>query len=224
MEPYDIFMIAVLLGSILFGAWKGLAWQLASIAALVVSYFVAFQFREPVSNLIKAEPPWNKVAAMAIVYVVCSLGIWIAFGFVRRFIDKVKLKDFDRHAGALVGAVNGVILCTVITLFAVTLLDDEKKHMVCCSHSGYYIAKGIDRVYPAMPPEAHDILGPYLERLDNELEHDHEGPELTHDRHDNHNDGDENVPTKPVGVSIPSAARDALNSLKSDGDRIAIPR
>jgi membrane protein required for colicin V production len=117
MEPYDIFMIAVLLGSILFGAWKGLAWQLASIAALVVSYFVAFQFREPVSNLIKAEPPWNKVAAMAIVYVVCSLGIWIAFGFVRRFIDKVKLKDFDRHAGALVGAVNGVILCTVITLY-----------------------------------------------------------------------------------------------------------
>jgi hypothetical protein len=96
--------------------------------------------------------------------------------------------------------------------------------MVCCSHSGYYIAKGIDRVYPAMPPEAHDILGPYLERLDNELEHDHDGPALTHGGHDDHNDGDENVPTKPVGVSIPSAARDALNSLKSDGDRIAIPR
>ena len=90
MEPYDIFMLAVLGGSILFGAWKGLAWQLASIAALVVSYFVAFQFREPVSRFISAEPPWNRVAAMAIIYLVCSLGIWIAFGFVRRFIDRTQ--------------------------------------------------------------------------------------------------------------------------------------
>lgn len=224
METYDFIMLGVLVGSILFGIWKGLAWQLASISALVVSYFVAYQFRTPVSNFISAEPPWNRVAAMAIVYLVCSLVIWIAFGFIRRFIDRVKLKDFDRHAGALLGAVTGVILCTIITLFAVTLLDDDKKHLVCCSQSGYYIAKGIDRVYPAMPPEAHDILGPYLERLDNELEHDHEGPALTHDGHENHNDKDPEDRFVPVGVSIPAAAREALNSLEEDGDRVEVPR
>lgn len=224
MEAYDIFMLAVLVGAIFFGAWKGLAWQLASIAALVLSYFVAFQLREPVSEFISAEPPWNRVAAMAIVYLVCSLAVWIAFGFVRRFIDRVKLKDFDRHAGAMVGAVNGVFLCTIITLFAVTLLDDDKKHLVCCSHSGYYIAKGIDRVYPAMPPEAHDIIGPYLERLDNELQHDHEGPALTRDghSHDNHAGAEDRF--EPIGVTIPAAAREALDSLNTDSDRVGIPR
>lgn len=224
MQAYDIFMIVVLVGSVLFGAWKGLSWQLASVAALVVSYFVAYNLREPVSNFIPADAPWNRLAAMAIIYLACSAGIWIAFGFVRRGIDRIKLKDFDRHAGALLGAINGVFLCAVITLFAVTLLDDEKKHLVCCSHSGYYLAKGIDHVYPVMPPEAHEVLGPYLERLDQELEHDHEGPTLTHEAHGDHDDDSSNSVLPPVRVSIPEAARHILDAANSDGDSIKIPR
>ena len=32
MEPYDICMIVVLVGTTVFGAWKGMAWQVASSA------------------------------------------------------------------------------------------------------------------------------------------------------------------------------------------------
>ena len=44
METYDICMIVVLVGATIFGAWKGMAWQVASTASLVVSYVVALRF------------------------------------------------------------------------------------------------------------------------------------------------------------------------------------
>ncbi len=44
MDWYDILMIAVLAGATLLRAWKGMAWQLASLASLVLSYFLALRF------------------------------------------------------------------------------------------------------------------------------------------------------------------------------------
>ena len=37
IHPYDVLMRAVLVGTTIFGAWKGMAWQLASLASVVVS-------------------------------------------------------------------------------------------------------------------------------------------------------------------------------------------
>ena len=76
MEIYDIIMLVVLVGAMVFGAIKGFAWQLASIASIVVSYAVAYNYREPFSQSIQAEPPWNRFLAMLILYVGTSLVIW----------------------------------------------------------------------------------------------------------------------------------------------------
>ncbi len=48
--------------------------------------------------------------------------------------------------------------------------------MVLRSRSGYYIAVLIDRAEPVMPAEVRDVLHPYLERLDHELD-----PTTSHD-------------------------------------------
>ena len=50
MALYDIVMLVVVVGAIWFGWWKGMAWQIASLAAIIVSYIVAVNFREPVSR------------------------------------------------------------------------------------------------------------------------------------------------------------------------------
>ena len=169
-------MLSVMLIAIIFGAWKGLAWQVASLSAIFASYFVAYQLREPVSRYINVAEPWDKILAMLGVYLFTSLVIWIIFGYVRKIIDRVKLQDFDRHAGAVLGAIKGVILCMIITLFAVALLSEEQKSQVCCSYSGYFMAKVIDKIEVAMPKEAHSVLHKYLEQLDSELSsHGHHG-------------------------------------------------
>jgi hypothetical protein len=55
---------------------------------------------------------------MLALYLATSLAVWLLFRLVAGIIDKVKLKDFDRQVGALIGVAKGVLLCLVITFFA----------------------------------------------------------------------------------------------------------
>ncbi len=172
MQIYDVIMLLVLAGAIAFGAWKGLAWQLASLSAIFVSYFVAYQYRHVLAARIDAPSPWNVFVSMLILYLGTSLVIWLVFRLVKGFIDKLKLKEFDRHAGALLGAGKGVLLCVLVTLFAITLLSKDQQQVIVDSRSGYYIALLLDQAHGIMPSEVHDVLHPYIHELDENL-HDH---------------------------------------------------
>lgn len=173
MQAYDCVMLIVLGLAIVWGAWKGLAWQLASIASIAVSYFVALHFRQPLAAVIDASPPWNVFSAMLILFLGTGLIVWVAFNLVSEFIERVKLKEFDRQLGAVFGACKGVLLCVLITLFSVALLGDSQRQAICNSRSGYYIAVLLDRADMMIPRELHQVLAPYLEKLDETVEHPH---------------------------------------------------
>lgn len=169
METYDIAMLIVLVSAGVFGAVKGFAWQIASIASIVLSYTVAYRFREPVSRSIIAEPPWNQFLAMLILFIGTSLVVWVAFNMVRRSIDRLRLKEFDRQMGALFGLLKGALYCTLITLFAVTLMGETVRSKIVASKSGRFIARHLGSSESVIPPEIHDFLQPYLERFDAEF-------------------------------------------------------
>ena len=177
MQAYDLIMLIVLAVATFYGFRRGLAWQIASVAAIVVSYIVAMQFRDVVSTKINAQPPWNTFAAMLILYVATSFVIWVVFQLVRGFIDQAKLKEFDQQLGALFGLGKGVLLCVIITLFAVTLTQPAMRQQIIDSKSGYYITRLLDKADGIMPAELHDFLAPYLEKLDRGLRGDE--PEAT---------------------------------------------
>ncbi len=170
MQWYDLLMIAVLLGTTIFGFMKGMAWQIASLAALVASYFVALRFSEPLAatGLFGSDEPWNRFLAMLVIYLVTSLAIWLAFRVVSGAIDRVRLQEFDKQIGGLFGLAKGVLLCVAITFFAITLVPDMRD-TVLQSRSGHYIAVLIARADAVMPPEIHAIVDPYLNRLEEEL-------------------------------------------------------
>jgi membrane protein required for colicin V production len=169
VEPYDICMLAVLVGATAFGAWKGMAWQVASTASLVLSYLVALRFSEQLAPRFGQQAPLNRFVAMFVLYMATSLAIWLAFRIVAGFIDRVRLREFDRQMGALFGAAKGVLLCVAITFFAVTL-SARAREAVLDSRSGYMIARLLDRAHGVMPRELHGVLSPYLNKLGEELE------------------------------------------------------
>jgi membrane protein required for colicin V production len=166
-------MLIVLAAAVVWGAWKGFAWQVASLSSLVASYVVALMFRQQVAQFIDATPPWNMFLAMLILFLGTSLVVWVGFNFVAELIEKVKLKEFDRQIGALFGLAKGVLLCVLITLFAVTLLSEPQRKQICTSKSGYYIAILLDHADAVIPSEVHQVLGPYIDRLDREVDHPH---------------------------------------------------
>jgi membrane protein required for colicin V production len=170
MQAYDFVMIAVLLGATLFGFVKGMAWQIASLASLVVSYFVALRFSGQIAPVFGDSEPWNRFVAMLVIYMACSFAIWVLFRAVAGAIERVKLREFDRQLGALFGFAKGVLLCAVITFFAVTLLPPAQKQSIVASRSGRYIGVLLDKTRAAVPPEYGDVLKPYLDKFEQRLD------------------------------------------------------
>ncbi|GIW98469.1 MAG: colicin V biosynthesis protein [Pirellulaceae bacterium] len=234
MQAYDLLMLIVLAMATIFGAIKGFAWQVASLASVVVSYVVAYRFRMQVAQYIDAQPPWNQFLAMLILYVGTSFAIWVIFRMVSGLIDRVRLKEFDRHLGAMFGFLKGLVYCLLITMFAVTLLGPKQQEAICQSRSGYYISLALDRGVGVLPKEIHDVVGPYLAKLDEKLDHRHH----THDAWGHVQPTDDGQPHDPPpstwwqpgalkelaeSSAIPDPLRGTLNDLQAPNSWLTPP-
>lgn len=169
LQPYDLLMLAVLALAIGFGFWKGLAWQIASLGSLILSYVVALKFSATLAPHISAQQPWNRFAAMLILYLGTGLAVWIVFRRIKQIIERVQLKSFDRQVGAMFGAAKGVVLCVAITFFAVSL-SEASRNQVLKARSGKYISQFLEQADPIMPRELKGLLAPYLRELEEELD------------------------------------------------------
>jgi membrane protein required for colicin V production len=169
MQTYDLLMLLVLVAATMFGFWKGMSWQLASLASLVVSYLAALQFSERLAPTFGDTAPWNRFVAMLVIYMVTSFIIWTVFRLVSGIIDKVRLEAFDKQLGAMFGFAKGVLLCVGITFFAVTLLPPAQGEMIVGSQSGQYIVAFLNKADAVMPPELHEVIDPYLHKVQQRL-------------------------------------------------------
>lgn len=170
MQTYDIIMLIILASAAIFGAIKGFAWQVASLASIFVSYFVANYFRNDVAKYINAQPPWNVFLAMLLLFFGTSLAIWLLFRMISSSIDKIRLKEFDRQLGAGFGLLKGAAMCCIVTMFAMTLLGPNQKTMIARSKSGQYIAQALSHAGSIMPAEVKEVIGPYIANVERQLE------------------------------------------------------
>lgn len=170
MQTYDIIMLIILASAAIFGAIKGFAWQVASLASIVVSYFVANYFRNDVAKYINAQPPWNVFLAMLLLFFGTSLAIWLVFRMISASIDKIRLKEFDRQLGAGFGLIKGAAMCCIVTMFAMTLLGPNQKNAIARSRSGQYIAQALAHAGSIMPAEVKEVIGPYIANVERQLE------------------------------------------------------
>ena len=166
---YDVLMIVVLIGATVFGAWKGLAWQVATVGSVVLSFFVAIRFGSTLAPYFSTEEPWNKFIAMLVLYLVSTASVWLAFSLISKVEDQTNLRGFDRQVGAMLGMAGGLLLCLVLTFFTVTL-SESARQAVLTARSGYYAALFVHRATPLMPDEVRTVLGKYIDELDRKLD------------------------------------------------------
>ena len=91
------------------------------------------------------------------------------FRFVSGIIERIKLKSFDRQAGAMLGFVKGGMLCAIVTLFAVTLATEKQSESIIESRSGYYIAHFLDKANAIIPEDLRESLHDHISKLDRHL-------------------------------------------------------
>jgi membrane protein required for colicin V production len=162
LRPYDMFALILLGVMLMFGAWKGMAWQIAQFASYVGSWYVAVNFSSTFAPMIGADPPWNRLIAMLVLFLGTSLLIWSVFSWISKLIDKVRLKDWDRQAGALLGLINGVLLFVVITFFGV-MLSHSVQEKIFESTSGHFVSKRILKVTPFLPVKIREALSGFID-------------------------------------------------------------
>ncbi len=177
---YDFVVLAILLYTTFRGASRGLVWQLAWIAALVLCFGFAetgsLALAPRIEQLFpQAKPPLSRWIAMLILYMGFS---FLAFGVarvLRGWIEKAKFVEYDRHLGGIFGFVKGVIFALVLTFFSITL-SDSLRETVLSSKSGYAAAVIMHKLAPVMPQELVKVLDPHIHQLDESYHEGEQGP------------------------------------------------
>lgn len=169
IEGYDLVMLGILAATALLGYFKGMVWQLAWIAGIVVSGFVAMRFGSQFAPYFGQQAPWNRFASMLALYVATSFAVWLVFRIVSGAINAIHLSAFDHQLGLLFGAAKGVLLCVVITFFAVTLAPEYRPQVVA-SRSGQIVADLLVRADEYLPKEIHDTIDPFVKQFEEQFQ------------------------------------------------------
>jgi uncharacterized membrane protein required for colicin V production len=158
---YDAVMAGVVVAGMIWGAWRGVTWQLASIASLILGYIVSHQLSPQLAPRFGSDPVISRTLAMMAIYAAVSGGVFlIAWGF-RAILRRMKFEAFDRHLGMLLGGMEGAILGTVVTFFVVSLAP-QTRDPIYTSFSGKVVASVINTIGPSFKAEAGDALAPFV--------------------------------------------------------------
>lgn len=168
IEGYDLVMIGLLAGAAVLGYFKGIVWQIAWIAGIAASSWVAIRFGGPLAPFFGQQAPWNKLIAMLALYLATSLAVWLMFRVVAGFIDAIHLSAFDHQLGLLLGLAKGVLLCVVVTFFAITLAPGYRGQIVA-SRSGRLVAELIVRADQFLPREVIEAVDPFVRQFREQL-------------------------------------------------------
>ena len=160
MTIYDAAMIGVVIAGMVWGALRGITWQLASIASLVLGYSVAYPLSGQLAHRFPGEPVVARALAMLAVYIGVSGGIFLAAWIVRTTLQRWKFDAFDRHLGMILGGLEGALLGVVATLFVVSLAP-RTRETILTSPTGTAVNHLMTALGPILPGEIRDVLSPF---------------------------------------------------------------
>lgn len=163
LTVYDGVMLMIVLACVIQGAWRGMVWQIAPIASLVLGYVVAYPLSERLAPYF-GQPPTNRLLAMVAIYLAVSLAVYLMVRSIRESLERMKLVEFDRHLGALLGGVKGVLFTIVLTIGLLTL-SPQARPIILPSETRTIAARVMNTISPILPPAFNDMIRPYVEKL-----------------------------------------------------------
>jgi membrane protein required for colicin V production len=120
MTWLDYALIAVMVLSIAWGAWRGLVHEMISLGGWIIAFLAANLFAGPASEAITDTIPGEGRVLLGWlgVFVVVLLVASLAGMLLRKFIKSVGLAASDRTLGALFGLARGLLIWLAFALLA----------------------------------------------------------------------------------------------------------
>ncbi len=126
----DIVVLAVLVLNVLVGVARGAIRELFSLTAVASGLFLAYRFHPLLaSSLSGVAPMLAKVGSFALIFIVVFFGVsWLGV-FLSTALKGTGMKSADRWAGALFGALRGLLMIALL-LWGLGVLMPQGARMI----------------------------------------------------------------------------------------------
>jgi uncharacterized membrane protein required for colicin V production len=171
---YDAIMLIVVIGMMIQGAYRGMIWQIAPIVSLVLGYIVAYPMSITAAPYF-GQPPLNQLWAMIAIYAAVSLAVYLFMRSLRESFDRLKLTEFDRHLGGLLGLVKGALIAIVVTVGLISV-SPQARDLILKSESSTIAARTVNTISPILPDALNALIRPYVQHLNDQLPPDQRNP------------------------------------------------
>ncbi len=140
MNGVDGVLLCVLLLSAIVGMWRGLVYEVLSVATWVAAFVLAQAYAGRVAAVLPLgdmSPALRTAAGFALVFVGCAFAGGLVAWLVKKMVSAVGLRPIDRVLGGAFGLLRGaVVLLAVAVIVGMTPLQ---------SHAGWQ-ASSVARV------------------------------------------------------------------------------
>ena len=111
--------LAVLVASLVLGAWRGLVYEVLSVLGWAVSFYAAQWFAPQVATLLPlqaAAEPVRYAAAFVLVFIAALFAAGLLAFLLKKLVEAMGLRPVDRTLGAAFGVLRGLILLLAATV------------------------------------------------------------------------------------------------------------
>ncbi|WP_332744880.1 CvpA family protein [Hydrogenophaga sp.] len=121
MVLMDWLLLAVLLLSVLLGAWRGLVYEVLSVAGWVAAFVLAQAYADEVAAMLPLDglsPPLQLAAGFVLVFIAVAFAGGLLAWMVKKLVASVGLRPVDRILGGAFGLARGVVMLLAFAVVA----------------------------------------------------------------------------------------------------------
>jgi membrane protein required for colicin V production len=159
----DWVLLVVLLVSVLVGLWRGLVFEVLSLAGWVAAFIAAQALAPALASVLPIGVPGSALdhGVAFLVAFVLALVLWaLASRLVRLLIDATPLQPVDRVLGGVFGLARGAVLLLVIAT-VVLLTPAQRSPAWQQSRGAVWLGAALQGLKPLLP----DAIGRHLPPL-----------------------------------------------------------
>ena len=109
----DGLLLAVLLLSVLLGAWRGLVYEVLSVASWVAAFVLAQGYADEAALMLPLDslsPPLRLAVGFLVVFIAVAFAGGLLAWLVKKLVASVGLRPVDRVLGSAFGLARGVVM------------------------------------------------------------------------------------------------------------------
>lgn len=160
MAWVDWALLGILLLSALLGLWRGLVYEVISVAAWVAAFLLAQWYAADMAAILPmdgASEPLRLAAGFALVFLGTAFAGGLLAWLVKKLVESVGLRPVDRVLGGAFGLARGVVILLAVAV-VVSMTQMQQASWWQASSAAGVLSTALHEIKPLLP----DPLARYL--------------------------------------------------------------